>query len=721
MKLRFVPSFLFPVAVFGFMLLLAGCQAPTASPEPLISSLAPVLSQTSVSSVTPLATQPEHSSNYLTQVARPTRIPYKTPTSSSTPTITPTASSTAQQIDAIPAGAGLAPLAVPIQQDNLPGLRRVAQWGKGPVLRLAFSGDGKSLLVGSPFGVAVYSMEPFTGVSLWKSFEAVIYFESMDISQDGNLVRLAWERAYPASGKETRIFDLENGKFESNAANINWLTSNSGPNITSRKAHIISPDGRLRLNTSETFSYEGDQPSPYGRLSGEIINNKSGKELAKLQQETLFVEYWDRSEPDGCDLTTFSYCGNVYDPIIMDPYRAAFSTTGKSLAILYRPLGIWSSHSFSLLRVYSTQDGSLINGFGSFEQPVEDFAFQPGSDRIAVAFVSGSIQIWEPAQNQLLHQMWDFRSTILGSTISQDGQYLTLQYEGAVEVIKTDSGAVLGRYEASAFALSPRENLLALGNRQGGVQVENLDQRRTISHMTGHNAEIYGLVFSPDGLTLTSSSADCTLRNWDVNSGQFLHYFEEVSVNAIGESWTKSRIFVYYMAYVPGRNQMVGFGSWGTAASWDAQSGAKQFEVISQPLEYYNGMQTLNPHFPGSIWVVPEDERFYIEASAYDLDNGELVGGYLPPKNQPRECSPAGPLSFDNGVRFAVGYGSLSGQICVLEEEDNQLMYRITVFSAQNGEAMIIRQVFLSPDKTRLFVVSQDGPVFVYQVSAEGR
>lgn len=720
MNLRIAPSFLFSVAVFGFLLLIAGCQAPTVSPEPLITSPAITFSQTPVSSVTPPATQPVHSSNYLTQVARPTHTPSKTPAASSTPTITPTASSTAQQIDAINVGTGLAPLAVPIQQDNLPALRRVAQWGKGPVLCLAFSGDGESLLAGSPFGVAVYSMEPFAGTPLWKSFESVAYYESMEVSQDGNLVRLTWKKAYPATGTETRVFDLANGTFESNAAGVTWLTSNSGSDITGRNARIISPDNRLRLDTSETFSYEGDQPSPYGRFSGEIINNKTGKELAKLQQETLFVEYWDRSEPDGCDLTTFSHCGNVYDPIIMDPYRAAFSTTGKSLAILYRPSGLWNSHNFSLLRVYSTQDGSLITGFGSFEKPVEDFVFQPGTDRIAVAFVSGSIQIWEPAQNQLLHQMWDFRSVVLDTALSHDERYLMVQYTDAVEVLRTSDGAVLGRYAASTFALSPRENLLALASQSGGIQVEDLDRGQTISRMVGHTDIIYALTFSEDGQTLVSSSEDCSVRSWDAHTGKFLHYFEEVSVDAIGEGSTKSRIFLYYMTFVPGRNQMIGFGSWGTAASWDAQSGAKQYEVISQPLEYYNGLQTLNPHFPASIWVAPESSLFYIEASAYDIEDGELVGGYTPPENWPGDCSTVGPLSADGEIRFSLGFDSLYGQVCVLREKDHQLIYRLRVFSSQDESSVSIRRVFLSADSTRLFLVTQDGPIFVYQVLPEG-
>ena len=181
---------------------------------------------------------------------------------------------------------------------------------------------------------------------------------------------------------------------------------------------------------------------------------------------------------------------------------------------------------------------------------------------------------------------------------SSDGRYLVVQYPNFVEVLHTRDGAIAGRYEASAFALSPQENLLALGNEQGGIQVEDLDQQKTISRMVGHTAVIYALAFSPDGQTLTSSSEDCFIRSWDVHTGTFQHFFEKAEVDVVNEGYSMSRIFVYYMKFVPGSDQLVGFGSWGTAASWNIHSGAKEYTVISQPLEFYNGMQTINPHFP---------------------------------------------------------------------------------------------------------------------------
>ena len=113
---------------------------------------------------------------------------------------------------------------------------------------------------------------------------------------------------------------------------------------------------------------------------------------------------------------------------------------------------------------------------------------------------------------------------------------------------------------------------------------------------------------------------------------------------------------------------------------------------------------------------MPEESRFYVNEVAYDLENGEAIGGYTPPENLPEGCGSEGPQSAGGEIRFTLGYGKLKGQVCVLGAANNRLLYRIPVFSQQNDGVIYIQQIFLSPDGTRLYVVSGDNPIFVYQV-----
>lgn len=718
------PAFRISYLLLLLAILSAGCSARTTVPtrtamavsDPARSSLPPTLIPQSTATVQALKTSTSENTPDLAPTLKATATlsaVTRTPAQTATAAPTPTTPQIQPPIFLSQARTPAPDSSIPISLKNLNQLTQVAQWGRGTLQRIEFLPDGKLLLAASPFGIATYSLDDFDQPPLWMAFESPIFFQDLRISKDGTLVRLEWPQAYPQTGTDSTIFNLVTQKLQPDSASIEWLSSQRDQTGGFEGMTVISTDGKLRFEGQMGYQEENMNIQTFAGL---IYDHQTGAQRTQLKDASFYVQYEDFNAPEGCDLASFSMCGNVYDPNIMAPYRVEFASSGRWLAILYRPPNLYNSRNFSILRLYATQDGRLIDIFGSFDQPVQDFAFHPGGDLLSIAFLNGSIQIWDTASRKLVHQTWNFSPQVRGFAFSNDGHYLVVQYADAVEVLRTSDGAIAGRYEASAFALSPRENLLALGSQKGNLQVENLDQRKTVSRMAGHTAVIYALAFSPDGQTLTSSSEDCTIRSWDARTGRFQHYFEKAEVDAIGEGWTKSRIFVYYMRFLPGSNQLVGFGSWGTAASWNVQSGAKEYAVVSQPLEYYNGMQTLNPYFPQSFWVVSEESRFYIDGTAYDLKSGEVAGGYTPPANLPEGCSPAGSRPADGSILFTPGYGDLAGQICILDAQEYRLLYRVPLFSGQSGAATDIAEIFLSPDGSRLYAASADGPVFVYQV-----
>jgi WD40 repeat protein len=274
---------------------------------------------------------------------------------------------------------------------------------------------------------------------------------------------------------------------------------------------------------------------------------------------------------------------------------------------------------------------------------------------------------------------------------------------------------VLGRYAASAFELSPVANWLALGTQSGGIQVVDLDTNATISRMEGHRAVIYELAFSPDGQELVSASEDCSIRSWEVRTGKFSNYYADVSVNAYVEDWSKSRIFVYNLQ-VLGNRQLVGFGSWGTAASWNLDSGALKYVVGSEALKYYEGMVTIKPHFPESFWLDQKQGSFFINGSPFSIADGKPGAPIQLPASQAKACYSGGVLSKDGKVTFSLGFSEQGGEICVLDARSGELLWRVGV--AQPNIGQYIGGLYLSPDGTRLYVPMEDGIVFVYQVGA---
>ena len=43
----------------------------------------------------------------------------------------------------------------------------------------------------------------------------------------------------------------------------------------------------------------------------------------------------------------------------------------------------------------------------------------------------------------------------------------------------------------------------------------------TSKELTGHTDSVHSVAFAPDGATVASGSGDCTVRLWDVKSGEF--------------------------------------------------------------------------------------------------------------------------------------------------------------------------------------------------------
>ncbi|MBK8795378.1 MAG: hypothetical protein IPM07_02715 [Anaerolineales bacterium] len=79
--------------------------------------------------------------------------------------------------------------------------------------------------------------------------------------------------------------------------------------------------------------------------------------------------------------------------------------------------------------------------------------------------------------------------------------------------------------------------------------------------MRHHRTWVFSVAFSPDGTTLASGSADCTVCLWDVASGA-LH----TVLNGHSET-------VYKVAFNPDGSAVLSCSADGTIKFWDVQTG----------------------------------------------------------------------------------------------------------------------------------------------------
>jgi len=595
----------------------------------------------------------------------------------------------------------------PISLENYHNLAKVAQWGRGEILGVAYSPDGSSFVVGSTYGFTRYDIPKLAEPPIWVAFDPPYVYQSLYFSRDGQYLLLE-------NGRVRQVYYFSNGRLaDQDSSKVDWAKTTTMMRYGD-EPEAVSPDGKKRFK----FSIAYTQISPnLEQSTREVYDNQTEDLLYKLPDETIWVLYSDYHQPLGCDLDSFSMCGNVYEPSRSDPYRVAFSPDGNTLTILYRAWNLYYSNQFSVMRVYEMKDGKLISQIGNYTHPVETFSYSPDGKTLLIGYVDGTVQLWDINKQTDTFNAHSFNTYIDDIKYSPDSRFLLIQRPSVLEVRSTRDGSLNSSYTSETFVLSPLGNVIAIGDKEGNIALEQIDSGKTILTIKAHKDLIFTLAFSPDGQTLVSAGQDCMIRAWDVATGNFLHYYKKTIVNAYGFDFTSSRIFIDYLHFLPGLDQLIGFGSWATVVNWNASSGATNYIVESPPLEYWQGMVTLNPHFPEFFSLDMANNRFFIDNNSYDLDTGKVSGEYQLPVNLAAYCSPFGPTTQDGKILFTLGYKKLQGRICILDAQDLHMIESFTVFPRESTLSGEISWLYISPDGSQLIIVMGDGAIYVYQIN----
>ncbi|MBA4383812.1 MAG: hypothetical protein C0410_03685 [Anaerolinea sp.] len=625
-----------------------------------------------------------------------------TPTPTVTATLTPTPSATPRtELPAstpIFAGTSIPASSKAINSENIQNLTQVAQWGHGTILGVVFTPDGSQFIVASAFGFAIYNADDLLSAPTWVPFNSPINFTQLVLSEDGNYLQLSAE-----DGVFTTL-NFPSGQVVDDPPELKWINS-----VTQSKYHgeitVDSPDGTKQLRSFSDYD-ENDMDIEYSYR--EIYDTLSGTLLYTLPDETFYLRYNDSHQPEGCDLDSIGVCGNAYSPIAYHPYEASFSPSEDTLTILYSP-SYGNTSRFNILRIYDAENGKLIDKVGSFEKPIQTFAYEPNSNSLLIAFVDGSIQLREIFNKENNTNTWHFNDNLTHIEFTSDGKYLLLQRPDLLEVRSMQDGSISSIFDAVSYALSPIDsNLIAIADNNV-IKIIKIDSGETILSFRAHDYAIFTITFSPDGKYIVSSGQDCKIKLWDAKTGEFLHFFDETIVNARDGGFpiqeesdsVSSRIFIYDMDFIKGTNQIVGFGSWGAVVNWDVNSGATNYAIYSVPNEFSE--------------MTFDSRQLHIDDKLYNLETGELIGEYKSPENKPDGCEFFGPKSTDGNLLFTLGFSSNAGQVCVLDAHGNHLIQLIKVIPHPDYE-LKVTDLALSQDGKTLIIATTMGTVNVYQI-----
>jgi WD40 repeat protein len=190
-----------------------------------------------------------------------------------------------------------------------------------------------------------------------------------------------------------------------------------------------------------------------------------------------------------------------------------------------------------------------------------------------------TLRLWDAFSGQEIRR-FKFESDVRGrdreirrAVFSPDGRYvLSSHLEGKLRLWDVTRDSCLRVFDASpalvlGLALSPDCSQILIGDADGGVRLLDQATGREIRSFEGHQGRVFGVAFSLDGSRILTGGAgqvkdgeivksDCTVRLWDVASGQQLHRFDGHTDG------------VYSVAFSPGGRCAVSGSADGTVRLW---------------------------------------------------------------------------------------------------------------------------------------------------------
>ncbi|MBK9261852.1 MAG: serine/threonine protein kinase [Polyangiaceae bacterium] len=169
----------------------------------------------------------------------------------------------------------------------------------------------------------------------------------------------------------------------------------------------------------------------------------------------------------------------------MDPKLGKTTTTvldGERFTMSFDGTMVAHADKNGTIFVRSLDDSSNVREFAAHDGPVAWLRFSPKGDRLVSVGADDTVRLWDVASGQ--------------------GQLIFTAKQGV-----------------KSFAISPDASNVAIGDRQGGLQVISVNGGPERS-LVGHVGDVNVVLFLPDGKRLVSGGKDHTVRIWDLATGK---------------------------------------------------------------------------------------------------------------------------------------------------------------------------------------------------------
>ena len=176
-------------------------------------------------------------------------------------------------------------------------------------------------------------------------------------------------------------------------------------------------------------------------------------------------------------------------------------------------------------------DGTFLKKLKKHGAVVRSVALRADGLMAASASGDGTVKLWRRNQN-LLRPLYGHQDTVWDLAVSPDGKLIASIGVQTLQLWLRDSNTLkqmdFSNQISMSVAFAPNSQTLAIGDnttvKLWNVEdvTKSLAQPRTI--LSGHQALVVAIAFSPDGQTIATAGDDRTIKLWSID-GKLLHSF----------------------------------------------------------------------------------------------------------------------------------------------------------------------------------------------------